>query len=131
MEITLGYNHPEHKGQSYFSPSITVQDDALSIREILVRFAGGQSLPPIQQEGSYPNVEPNIDDPLADYDPTELTDLQEMINISNERAQQYQNKATELKQQLAALQAKKEAGVNQPTLLDAKQGNEDFVNAGV
>lgn len=131
MDFKLGYNHPEHKGQSYFSPSKTVQDDALSIREILVRFAGGQSLPPIQQEGSYPNVEPNIDDPLADYDPTELTDLQEMINISNQRAQQYQNKATELKQQMASLQAKKEAGENQPTSLDAKQNNEVFVNDGV
>lgn len=131
MEIKLGYNHPEHKGQSYFSPSTTVQDDALSIREILVRFAGGQSLPPIQQEGSYPNVEPNIDDPLADYDPTELTDLQEMINISNQRAQQYQNKATELIQQMAELQAKKEAGENQPNTLDAKQNNEVFVNDGV
>lgn len=131
MEIKLGYNHPVHKGQSYFSPSITVQDDALSIREILVRFAGGQSLPPIMQEGSYPTVEPNIDDPLADYDPNELTDLQEMINLSNERAQQYQNKAVELKQKMAALQAKNEAGENQPTLHDAEQGNEDFVNAGV
>lgn len=131
MEFKLGYNHPEHKGQSYFSPSQTVQDDALSIREILVRFAGGQSLPPIQQEGSFPTVEPNIDDPLADYDPNELTDLQEMINLSNQRAQQYQNKALELKQQMAALQAKKEAGENQPTLHDAEQGNEDFVNAGV
>lgn len=131
MEIKLGYNHPKHKGQSYFSPSKTVQDDALSIREILVRFAGGQSLPPIMQEGSYPNVEPNIDDPLADYDPSELTDLQEMINISNQRAQQYQNKAVELKQKMAQLQAKKEAGENQPTPLDAKQDNEDFVNAGV
>lgn len=131
MEFKLGYNHPEHKGQSYFSPSQTVQDDALSIREILVRFAGGQSLPPIQQEGSYPNVEPNIDDPLADYDPTELTDLQEMINISNQRAQQYQNKAVELKQKMAELQAKNEAGANQPTSLDAKQNNEFFVNDGV
>ena len=109
MDIKLGYNHPEHKGRSYFSPSQTVQDDALSIREILVRFAGGQSLPPIQQEGSFPNIEPNIDDELADFDPNELTDLQEMINISNQRAQQYQNKSVELTQKLAKLQTQKEA----------------------
>lgn len=103
MEFKLGYNHPEHKGQSYFSPSKTVQDDALSIREILVRFAGGQSLPPIQQDGSYPNVEPNIDDELADFDPNELTDLQQMIDISNQRAKQMQDKAAALTQKLAAL----------------------------
>ena len=103
MDIKLGYNHPDHKGQSYFSPSKTVQDDALSIREILVRFAGGQSLPPIQHEGSYPNVEPSIDDELADLDPNELIDLQQMIDISNQRAKQMQDKAAALTQKLAAL----------------------------
>ncbi len=103
MDFKLGYNHTEHHGRGYFSPSQTVQDDALSIREILVRFAGGQALPPIQQEGSYPNVEPNIDDELADLDPNELTDLQQMIDISNQRAKQMQDKAAALTQKLAAL----------------------------
>lgn len=103
MDFKLGYNHTEHYGRGYFSPSQTVQDDALSIREILVRFAGGQALPPIQQEGSYPNVEPNIDDELADLDPNELTDLQQMIDISNQRAKQMQDKAAALTQKLAAL----------------------------
>lgn len=103
MKFILGYNHTEHHGRGYFSPSQTVQDDALSIREILVRFAGGQALPPIQQEGSYPTVEPNIDDELADLDPNELTDLHRMIDISNERAKQMQDKAAALTQKLAAL----------------------------
>lgn len=103
MDFKFGYNHTEHHGRGYFSPSQTVQDDALSIREILVRFAGGQALPPIQQEGSYPNVEPNIDDELADLDPNELTDLQQMIDISNQRAKQMQDKAAALTQKLAAL----------------------------
>lgn len=103
MEFKFGYNHTDHHGRGYFSPSQTVQDDALSIREILVRFAGGQALPPIQQEGSYPTVEPNIDDELADLDPNELTDLQRMIDISNERAKQMQDKAAALTQKLAAL----------------------------
>lgn len=103
MDFKLGYNHSEHHGRTYFSASQTVQDDALSIREILVRFAGGQALPPIQQEGSYPNVEPNIDDELADLDPNELTDLQQMIDISNSRAKQMQDKAAALTQKLAAL----------------------------
>lgn len=103
MDFKLGYNHTEHRGRGYFSPSQTVQDDALSIREILVRFAGGQALPPIQQQGSYPNIEPNIDDELADLDPNELTDLQQMIDISNQRAKQMQDKAAELTQKLAAL----------------------------
>lgn len=103
MDLKLGYNHPPHKGQTYFSPSKTVQDDALSIREILVRFAGGQALPPIQQDGSYPNVEPHIDDELADLDPNELTDLEQMIEISKQRVTQLQNKAAALTQKLAAL----------------------------
>lgn len=103
MEFKLGYNHIEHHGRGYFPPSQTVQDDALSIREILVRFAGGQALPPIQQEGSYPTVEPNIDDELADLDPNELTDLQKMIDISNQRAKQMQDKVAALTQKLAAL----------------------------
>lgn len=103
MDFKLGYNHTEHRGRGYFSPSQTVQDDALSIREILVRFAGGQALPPIQQEGSYPNIEPNIDDELADLDPNEPTELQQMIHISNQRAKQMQEKAAALTQKLAAL----------------------------
>lgn len=103
MDFKFGYNHSEHHGRGYFSASQTVQDDALSIREILVRFAGGQALPPIQQEGSYPNIEPNIDDELADLDPNELTDLQQMIDISNQRAKQMQDKAAALTQKLAAL----------------------------
>lgn len=103
MEFKFGYNHTDHHGRGYFSPSQTVQDDALSIREILVRFAGGQALPPIQQEGSYPNVEPNIDDELADLDPNELTDLQQMIDISNQRAKEMQDKAAALTQKLASL----------------------------
>lgn len=103
MEFKFGYNHTDHHGRAYFSPSPTIPDDALSIREILVRFAGGQALPPIQQEGSYPNVEPNIDDELADLDPNELTDLQQMIDISNHRAKEMQDKAAALTQKLAAL----------------------------
>lgn len=63
----------------------TVQDDCLSIREILCRFSNGQPLPDIQMNPQYPQQERDLEDPWADVDWNDLISVQEYQEKVNAR----------------------------------------------
>lgn len=75
MEFKFGRNKFTFDGVKGFPASETVQDDALSLREILIRFSNGQPLPPVATESFYPDVEPSIDDAPLDISNLDLAEL--------------------------------------------------------
>ncbi len=75
MKLLNRYATLPHRGQIYFPPSCTVQDDALTIREILTRFTNGQPTPDLTREVSYPDSEPDINSDAIDVDTADIADV--------------------------------------------------------
>lgn len=75
MKLIQRYATTHSSGQSNFSPSCTVQDDALTIREILTRFTNGQPTPDLEREVSYPSTEPDIDIDTIDVSTADIADV--------------------------------------------------------
>lgn len=75
MKLIQRYATTHSVGQSDFSPSATIQDDALTIREILTRFTNGQPTPELTREGSYPDSEPDINSDTIDVDTADIADV--------------------------------------------------------
>ncbi len=75
MEFKFGRNKFEFDGVKNFPPTETVQDDALSLREILIRFSNGQPLPPVAAQAFYPDEEPSIDDTPIDVSGLDMVEL--------------------------------------------------------
>lgn len=78
----------------------TVQDDTLSIREILVRFGAGQPMPEIGMQPQYPENTPDIDDPIADVDWDDLVSVQEYLAKVENRCEELKKKRGDLASQL-------------------------------
>lgn len=78
--IKIGLPSRERKLASSFEPSQTIQDDALSLREILVRFSNGQPLPSVvnNQEGF----------PLGDMEDSDFSfgDTSDLVDLDNIKA---------------------------------------------
>lgn len=75
MKLIQRYATTHSSGQSHFSPSATVQDDALTIREILTRFTNGQPTPDLEREVYYPSNEPDIDSDTIDAGTADIADV--------------------------------------------------------
>lgn len=75
MKLIQRYAKTASNGQSNFPPSCTVQDDALTIREILTRFTNGQPTPDLTREVSYPDSEPDINSDSIDVDTADIADV--------------------------------------------------------
>lgn len=78
--IKIGLPSRERKFASSFEESQTIQDDALSLREILVRFSSGQPLPSVvnNQEGF----------PLGDMEHSDFSfgDTSDLVDVDNIKA---------------------------------------------
>lgn len=88
MKLIQRYATTHSSGQSYFSPSSTIQDDALTIREILTRFTNGQPTPDLEREVSYPATEPDIDSDTIDIGSADIADVYNASLNSALRARQ-------------------------------------------
>lgn len=88
MKLIQRYATTHSTGQSYFSPSSTVQDDALTIREILTRFTNGQPTPDLEREVHYPSTEPDIDSDTIDVGSADIADVYNASLDSAFRARQ-------------------------------------------
>lgn len=97
MEFKFGRNNFSFDGVKGFPATETVQDDALSLREILIRFSNGQPLPPVSLQPYYPNEEPTIDDTPLDISSLDMAEL-------DAYKKSVDNHITELQTQLQALQ---------------------------
>lgn len=88
MKLIQRYATTHSTGQSSFSPSATVQDDALTIREILTRFTNGQPTPDLEREVSYPSAEPDINSDTIDVGSADIADVYNASLDSTFRARQ-------------------------------------------
>lgn len=104
----FGFPPRSHHGASRFSPSETIQDDALTLREILTRFGNGQPLPSVIKEAFY------ADDASLEDTPLDLSGL-DMAEIDLLKGS-VQNRISDLESSLKEL-SKKEEPVNEPTKL--------------
>lgn len=98
MEFKFGRNKFEFDGVKNFPPTETVQDDALSLREILIRFSNGQPLPPVGMQAYYPSEEPSIDDTPLDISSLDMVELDSYKNSVNNRINELQTKLQELQE---------------------------------
>lgn len=88
MKLIQRYATTHSFGQSHFSPSSTVQDDALTIREILTRFTNGMPTPDLDREVYYPTTEPDIDSDSIDVGTADIADVYNASLDSAFRARQ-------------------------------------------
>lgn len=88
MKLIQRYANSPSVGQSNFPPSCTVQDDALSIREILTRFTSGQPTPDLEREVYYPSSEPDIDSDTIDVDTADIADVANTFSETALKARQ-------------------------------------------
>lgn len=98
MEFKFGRNKFEFDGLKNFPPTETVQDDALSLREILIRFSNGQPLPPVALESYYPNEEPSIDDTPLDISSLDMVELDSYKNSVENHIMELQSKLQTLQE---------------------------------
>lgn len=98
MEFKFGRNKFEFDGVKNFPPTETVQDDALSLREILIRFSNGQPLPPVAMESYYPNEEPSIDDTPLDISSFDMVELDSYKNSVENHIMELQAKLQTLQE---------------------------------
>lgn len=103
MKLRSRYTYGESTGQTDFAPSCTIEDDCLSIREILVRFSSGQPLPPSTLHPQYPDVEPNIDDPIANVDWDEPTSVSAYRSIVDDRINHFQSRKKEIEERIKSV----------------------------
>lgn len=111
MEFKFGRNKFEFDGVKNFPPTETVQDDALSLREILIRFSNGQPLPPVGMQPYYPSEEPSIDDTPLDISSLDMVELDSYKNSVNNRINELQTKLQEL-QETSSKTNQRVAGLN-------------------
>lgn len=104
----FGFPPRSHHGASHFSPSETIQDDALTLREILTRFGNGQPLPSVIKEAFYDDGATLEDTPLdlSSLDMAEIDLLKGSV----------QGHISELESSLKELSKKKES-INESTKL--------------
>ena len=88
MKLLQRYAKTYSIGQSNFPPSCTVQDDALTIREILTRFTNGLPTPDLEREIYYPSDEPDIDSASIDLDTADIADVANTFTETSLRARQ-------------------------------------------
>lgn len=88
MKLLQRYATTHSVGQIDFSPSATIQDDALTIREILTRFTNGQPTPDLDREVHYPSTEPDIDSDTIDIGSADIADVYNASLDSALRARQ-------------------------------------------
>lgn len=88
MKLIQRYAKSPSVGQSNFPPSCTVQDDALTIREILTRFTNGMPTPDLDREVYYPSSEPDIDSDTIDVDTADIADVANTFTETALRARQ-------------------------------------------
>lgn len=88
MKLIQRYATTHSSGQSSFSPSATIQDDALTIREILTRFTNGMPTPDLDREVSYPSVEPDIDSDTIDIGTADIADVFNLASGISAKARQ-------------------------------------------
>lgn len=98
MEFKFGRNKFSFDGVKNFPPTETVQDDALSLREILIRFSNGQPLPPVAMEAYYPNEEPSIDDMPLDISSLDMVELDSYKNSVENHIMELQAKLQTLQE---------------------------------
>lgn len=99
----IGYPIRERVTACNFPPSETIQDDSLTLREILTRFAGGQPLPQMQIEGSYSPVEPDIDDDTYNIDFDDPFEVQNAIESIKARQSDLERQKLDLQQRIESL----------------------------
>lgn len=99
----IGYPICKRVTARNFPASETIQDDSLSLREILTRFAGGQPLPQMQSQGSYSPVEPDIDDDTYNIDFDDPFEVQNAIEAIKSRQSDLERQKSELQQRIESL----------------------------
>lgn len=91
--IQSRFNYKPSEGKTFsHEGDKTVQNDTLSIREILVRFSCGQPLPPCSMQPEYPERESDIDDPIAEVDWDDPISVREYKTVLEERCQNFSDK---------------------------------------
>lgn len=99
----IGYPIRKRVTACNFPASETIQDDSLTLREILTRFAGGQPLPQMQSEGSFSPIEPDIDDDTYNIDFDDPFEVQNAIESIKNRQSNLEKQKSELQQRIEAL----------------------------
>lgn len=99
----IGYPVRERVTSCNFPASETVQDDSLTLREILTRFAGGQPLPQMQSEGTFSDIEPDIDDDTYNIDLDDPFEVQNAIDAIKSRQSNLEKKKFELQERIESL----------------------------
>lgn len=99
----IGYPIRERVTARNFPASETIQDDSLTLREILTRFAGGQPLPQMQSEGSFSPIEPDIDDDTYNIDLDDPFEVQNAIESIKNRQSNLEKQKSELQQRIESL----------------------------
>ena len=99
----IGYPVRQRVTARNFPVSETIQDDSLTLREILTRFAGGQPLPQMQSEGTFSPVEPDIDDDTFNIDFDDPYEVQNAIEAIKTRQSNLERQKSELQQRIESL----------------------------
>lgn len=99
----IGYPVRQRVTARNFPASETIQDDSLTLREILTRFAGGQPLPQIQSEGTFSDIEPDIDDDTYNIDLDDPFEVQNAIESIKTRQSNLEKQKSELQQRIESL----------------------------
>lgn len=110
MQVRTWFNKPIYKGEKNDMPSMTVPEQAMSIREILDRFSrglplGGQRVPVYNGE----------DDDLPDLRHMDLADRQEYM----------ENAADELRSLKTKINEKKKLATNGPVSSEGNAANDN------
>lgn len=121
MEFKFGRNKFTFDGVKGFPATETVQDDALSLREILIRFSNGQPLPPVATRPFYPDVEPSIDDAPLDISNLDLAELHSYKASVDNHILELQAKLQTLQESSKKIE-QRTAGLN---IVEPQKTNED------
>lgn len=81
----------------------TIQNDTMSIREILVRFAGGQTVPSVVMTPQYPEQDVDFDDPLTEVDFDDPISVREYAEKVTDRCNKYRNRLLTLQKEYNGL----------------------------
>lgn len=122
MEFKFGRNKFIFDGVKGFPATETVQDDALSLREILIRFSNGQPLPPVAAQAYYPNEEPSIDDTPLDVSSLDMVELDAYKNSVENHINELQAKLHSLQESSKEIEQRR-AGLNivEPQKIDLNE----------
>lgn len=121
MEFKFGRNNFSFDGVKGFPPSETVQDDALSLREILIRFSNGQPLPPVSLQPYYPDETPSIDDTPLDISSLDMAELDAYKKSVDSHITELQTKLQALQKSSKEIDQRK-AGLN---IVEPQKPNEN------